>query len=563
MSKRILCAISALALSAPCALAQTPPPPSELFGSWTGLYLGAGVSATKARLSFPGGSGSMHLSDTTAPGVSDFLYRVPMDKSLYSDGTFLNAGLRLQFNRFIFGLDFDHDFGVKKAIAPNTSQVDGVGGVFTTGNFVLLGLNSFGGFESISHFRGVLGYAVSPTVMIFGSAGVAKGRFFETGVSAAGAVASSPSAPLVGQATVFRNVGEKYGTSLGFGMDVKLTDNLVARLEYVYDRYSIPPIGGAGFGGTIGEITVNSFIGTGSSNPRYDLQTIRGSLNYRFGPEDHSAQVAKLTNKDSYGKWGGFYVGGGLTYTDNTTKTNGLNTLTITNNVTSETVVSQRNNPTRTGGDNYTQLLAGYLHQISRFVVGLEYSHNFDSEFNYRQIEFSPGTLSGTNFISNPGAAQCGVYVPGSFTCVGGSFFGAFKATDHLRAIVGYEVLPSLLVFGAGGVMRGVGEFDAVSNSGVVASSPSAPLVGKATISHKTVKTVYGTSFGGGIQYKLLDNLSLRVEYLYDKASMNFVAGGAGFGGTIGDQTTNSFISSGNKETFINESWRASAIYQF
>jgi hypothetical protein len=67
----------------------------------------------------------------------------------------------------------------------------------------------------------------------------------------------------------------------------------------------------------------------------------------------------------------------------------------------------------------------------------------------------------------------------------------------------------------------------------------------------------------GSIQYRLMDQLSLRVEYLRDSAKINFKAGGAGFSGTIGDQTANSLISSGNRETFVNESWRASAIYQF
>lgn len=545
------------------ASAQTPPPFTVPdFGTWTGFYLGGGATVTKSRLKFEGGGANISISDTTAPGVSTFRDSPPINKDLWADGTFLSGGLRFQVNRFVFGADYDQNFGIKKTMPPGPNQTDGIGGVFTTGNFVSLGLNSFGGFESINHIRGVFGYAVSPTVLLFGSAGVTKGRFFTTGVSASGAVASSPSAPLVGAATVTRFYGDKYGKSLGAGMDVKLTDNLIARLEYIYDDFGkFAPIGGAGFGGTIGEITVNSFIGTGS--PRYEFHTVRASLNYRFGPETPSSEVAKLTSKDSYGKWGGFYFGGGETYTHNKTQTDGLNTISITDTNTAQQVVNIREHPTRTGDLNYEHLLAGYLYQYNRFVVGVEYSHNFGGEFNYHQRSFSPGTLTGTNFISNPGAAQCGIYVPGHFTCVGGSFFGAFKATDHFRGILGYEVLPSLLVFGSAGWVRGVGEFDAVSNSGVVASSPSAPLVGKATISHHTMKTVYGSSFGGGIQYKLLEKLSLRVEYLRDFATMRFRAGGAGFGGTIGNQTTNAFISSGDKETFVNESWRVSAIYQF
>ncbi|TIX42781.1 MAG: hypothetical protein E5V40_05680 [Mesorhizobium sp.] len=60
------------------------------------------------------------------------------------------------------------------------------------------------------------------------------------------------------------------------------------------------------------------------------------------------------------------------------------------------------------------------------------------------------------------------------------------------------------------------------------------------------------------------ENLRLRGEYLYDKyKSLDIAVGGAGFGGTIGDITTNSFVSPGTKVDMSNQTVRLTAIYQF
>ena len=552
---------SAVALVASSIAANAQTLPSSDFGVWTGFYVGAGVSISKTTLGFPNGSGVINLSDTTAPGVSTYRSTYPMGKDLWANGTFIDFGARYQINRVVVGADFDMEFGGKKTIPSTISQLDGIAGVFTTGNFPSLGMNSFGGSQTLGHLRGILGFSISPKVLLFGAAGVSKARFFETGVNVSGAVASSPSAPLVGFASTSVVPGEKYGRSIGFGMDVKTTDNVVARIEYINDHYNFPiAAGGVGFGGTIGELTTNAFITTGGK-VTYDINTVRASLNYRIGPSDNSSEIKKLTSAESYGKWGGVYFGLGETATHNKTSTNGIDRLTITNNLAGTTPFSYSRNPMREGDRNYEHLFAGYMHQFWRVVVGVEYSHNFNSEFDYRLRSVSGNTVTGVNFISAPGSGQCGIFVPGAFTCVGGRFYGAFQATDHLRGIVGVEVLPSLMVFGSGGVVRGEGSFQAVSASGFVASSPSAPLVGKATVSNPQTKTVWGNSIGGGVQYKMLDHFSVRVEYLRDSADMPITGGGVGFGGTIGNQTTNFFISSGTKEKFVNESWRVALIY--
>lgn len=69
---------------------------------------------------------------------------------------------------------------------------------------------------------------------------------------------------------------------------------------------------------------------------------------------------------------------------------------------------------------------------------------------------------------------------------------------------------------------------------------------------------------GGGTEVKVSEHLRLRTEYLYHQyKSRKIAVGGAGFGGTIGDITTNSFVSPGNKVELSKQTVRLTAIYQF
>jgi hypothetical protein len=87
-----------------------------------------------------------------------------------------------------------------------------------------------------------------------------------------GTIASSPSAPLVGAATVTRRDAEAeldiIEYQVGLQLDVPLQVlpvNAFFRTAFEYQMWDIDgfPTGGAGFGGTIGELTTNSFASAG------------------------------------------------------------------------------------------------------------------------------------------------------------------------------------------------------------------------------------------------------------------------------------------------------------
>ena len=88
-----------------------------------------------------------------------------------------------------------------------------------------------------------------------------------------GTAASSPNPPLLGAATVTRNnvtqtdleMGEnRYGIQADFGAPGTRFRSY-ARLAYETMKWELsgPPTGGAGFGGTVGNLQVNSFTSAG------------------------------------------------------------------------------------------------------------------------------------------------------------------------------------------------------------------------------------------------------------------------------------------------------------
>ncbi|HEX6963953.1 MAG TPA: hypothetical protein VF175_18950 [Lacipirellula sp.] len=148
-------------------------------------------------------------------------------------------------------------------------------GVFTTGNFVNLTLqNGFNfngeGVTGAIYARRQLGDSAFSFFTSF--RGSYMGGQTDSYGRADGTVASSPSSPLVGAATVTRRNAEAeldvFEYQVGLQVDVPvrvLPVNAFFRTAFEYQMWDIDgfPTGGAGFGGTIGELTTNSFASAG------------------------------------------------------------------------------------------------------------------------------------------------------------------------------------------------------------------------------------------------------------------------------------------------------------
>lgn len=161
-------------------------------------------------------------------------------------------------------------------------------GVFTTGNFVNLNLSNGAIFKGDGLVYGLgLAYAVPHMpINLFGryKNSKLKGQTTAFG-SAVGSVASSPSAPLVGAATVTRADAKATGTredmELGLQYDFTAASRISSFVRLSWTRSDLKirgrPTGGSGFGGTIGTLTTNSFSTAGMRADPDDPQVGRAA----------------------------------------------------------------------------------------------------------------------------------------------------------------------------------------------------------------------------------------------------------------------------------------------
>jgi len=183
----------------------------------------------------------------------------------------------------------DASVGARHAAYSTHSEIFAFG-VFTTGNFVNLTLQNGLDFEGAGVTTGLMGRrALGQRAHIFvGGRGSFLAGFSDAFGRSAGTVASSPSAPLVGAATVRRDEADAtlviWETQVGIQWDFPLSNSPATaffRTAYEYQHWGlgILPTGGAGFGGTIGEITTNSF----ATAPRGPVNANLGGISIAAG----------------------------------------------------------------------------------------------------------------------------------------------------------------------------------------------------------------------------------------------------------------------------------------
>lgn len=133
-------------------------------------------------------------------------------------------------------------------------------------------------------------------------------------------------------------------------------------------------------------------------------------------------------------------------------------------------------------------LQAGYNYQTGCFVFGIE-------------ADFSGSGMSG-NKTASPVINNAGDALPGtSLTASEGvNWFGT------LRPRVGYTVIPSVLVYGTGGLAYG--------NVSYSASTDYRPILGSVyPVSFSSTKV--GWAAGGGVEYAVSKCWTVKAEYLY------------------------------------------------
>ena len=211
--------------------------------------------------------------------------------------------------------------------------------------------------------------------------------------------------------------------------------------------------------------------------------------------------------------WTGIYVGGQIGYG----WLNGNNNFTGFDPVTGAFVATNVGGSANgvIGGAN-----VGYNYQINQFVIGLE------------------GTVDGTS-ISNTAVANVPL-LGGNFGVTANS---SIPIEGSIRGRLGYA-WDRVLIYATGGVAFGAFRTDF---NGFGMGAGGVPITGSTNVSDTRV----GWTVGGGIQYAVTNNWSVRAEYRYtDFGSINEALfpglGGIGVAGPAGAIVRGASLSGGD-----------------
>lgn len=142
----------------------------------------------------------------------------------------------------------------------------------------------------------------------------------------------------------------------------------------------------------------------------------------------------------------------------------------------------------------------GYNYQFGgNFVVGLE------TDFQ--------GLASGGVSRTGGSVAPWGDYFSSGVTTTAQSVSGSLDYLGTVRGRVGYLALPQLLVYGTGGLAYGGVQAKAAM---LQADNPAPYTTNSAWAAAGNYSdTRVGWTAGGGVEYMFMDNLSVKIEYLY------------------------------------------------
>jgi outer membrane immunogenic protein len=269
MKKQLLMgvAVGALAGLSPALAAdlpvKAPVAPVVAPYSWTGCYAGinAGYSWGRAR-------GNLNTPDINSLGGGGLGLPTSFPISLNPNG-FIGGGqigCNWQLNNaWVVGLEADFQGSAEKAGRPfanSFSFVDGEGiGTGVIGQSMQARIHWFG------TARGRAGFLVTPTIMLYGTGGLAYGRTSFTDY-----ISVSTSTGISG-VTAISSAKTRVGWTLGAGVEGALFNwnNWTWKLEYLY--VDLGSRSGAGF---------DPLIGNYSWNAKFTDNIARVGLNYKF-----------------------------------------------------------------------------------------------------------------------------------------------------------------------------------------------------------------------------------------------------------------------------------------
>ncbi len=317
-ARPLLAAGVAFACIAASALGRRSCPAAPVF-TWSGLYIGFN-SGYAWRNSGAFDTSAVNLFETPA------LPALALPGRLWGPASALGAtgsvGARL--NGFFSGAQLGYNWQFSdRYVAGLEADIQG-GGIRGGGGFETLtpaavyppffAATSVTVHRTLEYFgtvRGRLGYAVTPTMLLYATGGLAYG-----GISTSTAVRQSLTPSILLSASANSDYFDnRVGWTVGGGAETALTDNISAKLEFLYYDLGSASVAFP----NAGPLIHTAVIGPGqvgdatSSSTRFDGFIVRAGLNYRFaGLEAPTGSAATpifaapqfvAAEKPAFGEW--------------------------------------------------------------------------------------------------------------------------------------------------------------------------------------------------------------------------------------------------------------------
>jgi outer membrane immunogenic protein len=233
--------------------------------NWTGFYVGGNAGYTWSASNTLTNTGT----DTAGFGLGGALAdgAIPSQESLKSNGFIggLQAGYNRQAGKWVYGVEADIQWAnAKDSFATTLSTFTFADPILTTASRQL---------DWLGTVRGRLGLTVTPTMLLYGTGGLAYGRR-ETSLGVFDQLASPPAL------ATGTSVKTSIGWTIGAGVEYAVAAHWSAKVEYLYyDLGSNDVTIDYPYSTNLGPITDNSTL---TAHSRDNGSIVRGGLNYKF-----------------------------------------------------------------------------------------------------------------------------------------------------------------------------------------------------------------------------------------------------------------------------------------